>query len=155
MKPQSKNVQEVPDASKEATVLAAQAVKSYCKVANHSHHEIVFACYECSDTFCYSCLPAHQTHTLIYFKDSYLVSNYDNVQSVVVQNVSEANSLDLLPNARAQKQPSQRKPKDDALVMPTIEMYRAKNKFTQENVFVKKFKDFKSRPVSFKDCVLL
>lgn len=34
-------------------------------------------------------------------------------------------------------------------------MYRAKNKFTQENVFVKKFKDFKSRPVSFKDCVLL
>jgi len=30
--------------------------KSYCKVQSHEQQEIVFACYECKDTYCYSCL---------------------------------------------------------------------------------------------------
>ena len=61
------------------TPVDASAIKSYCKVSGHERQEIVFACYECSDTFCHLCLDQHRTHTLIYFKDMYLFSNYDDV----------------------------------------------------------------------------
>ena len=46
-----------------------QKQKSFCKVKGHQSHEIVFACYECKDTFCLNCLDAHNTHQIIYFKD--------------------------------------------------------------------------------------
>jgi len=50
-----------------------QKQKSYCKIKGHQSHEIVFACYECKDTYCLGCLDAHKEHTLIYFKDSYII----------------------------------------------------------------------------------
>ena len=50
-----------------------QKQKSCCKIKGHSSHEIVFACYECKDTYCIGCLDAHKDHTLIYFKDSHIV----------------------------------------------------------------------------------
>ena len=56
--------------------------KSCCKVQNHEHEEIVFACYECSDTFCRLCIADHENHTVIFFKDTYLVSNYDEVTQI-------------------------------------------------------------------------
>jgi len=61
---------------------AQDASKSYCKCKGHDSCEIVFACYECSDTYCYKCLDAHRSHTLIFFKDAYLVSNYENVNQI-------------------------------------------------------------------------
>ena len=56
--------------------------KSYCKVQSHENEEIVFACYECSDTFCKRCVYAHRTHTVIFFKDPYLSANFSEVTQI-------------------------------------------------------------------------
>ena len=39
-------------------------------------------------------------------------------------------------------------------LLPPIEAFTAKDKFTQAEVFVKKFKDFKSGSMDFKECVM-
>ena len=58
--------------------------KSYCKVFSHEEHEIMFACYQCQNTFCHKCLKDHKDHTLIYFKDKdpYIELNYEQVKPV-------------------------------------------------------------------------
>ena len=56
--------------------------KSYCKVQSHDNEEIVFACYECSDTFCKRCVYAHRSHTVIFFKDPYLSANFSEVTQI-------------------------------------------------------------------------
>lgn len=38
---------------------ANEQMKSFCKVQGHGVHEIVFACYECRDTFCSQCIESH------------------------------------------------------------------------------------------------
>jgi hypothetical protein len=65
--------------SRKKVVEQVSQPKSFCKVAGHTSHEIVFACYECRDTYCSQCIDAHLSHTVIFFKDSYMVQNYDFV----------------------------------------------------------------------------
>ena len=44
---------------KEAKPDQSEQMKSFCKVQGHGAHEIVFACYECRDTFCSHCIESH------------------------------------------------------------------------------------------------
>lgn len=54
----------------------------------HFTHEIVFACYECRDTYCSHCIESHVSHTVIFFKDAYMVANYDHLCQMHTQNHS-------------------------------------------------------------------
>ena len=76
--------------------------KSCCKQPGHEHEEIVFACYECSDTYCYKCLEDHRGHHLIYFKDGYIVANYDQVAKI-----SNTKSTDEASNSQQSNQQAQ------------------------------------------------
>ena len=69
-----------PSGPSSGGVGGAMNSKSYCKVADHGDNEIMFACYQCRNTYCHLCLDAHRNHRLIYFKDPYIVLNYDNVK---------------------------------------------------------------------------
>lgn len=69
---------EAPSLAQSRQESQAQA-KSCCKMKSHEQQEIVFACYECKDTYCYLCLDAHRSHTLIYFKDAHMVLNYNHI----------------------------------------------------------------------------
>jgi hypothetical protein len=62
-----------------STTASQTQSKSFCKVKSHEHFEIEFACYECKDTYCFSCLEDHREHTLIYFKDAHMLLNYNNI----------------------------------------------------------------------------
>lgn len=110
---------------------AADCSKSFCKVESHETQEIVFACYECSDTYCFGCLDAHKSHTLIYFKDAYLVNNFEHVQTVT------------------KVDPKQQPPNPVAM-----DVYKAKCRNSRERVLIKVLKDFKQKPSEFKHCVL-
>ena len=135
--------------------------------------EIVFACYECSDTFCKLCIQSHDQHTVIFFKDSYLVSNYDQVTQVQAQAATQppasSSEKDGDPaesdeplcsratvkhlNARVSDQ-LKLQPKAPGKLLPPIEAFTAQDKFTRALVFVKKFKDFKGSSQDFKECVM-
>lgn len=102
--------------------------KSCCKVKSHEQKEIVFACYECKDTFCRSCLEQHCGHTLIYFKDQHIVLNYSHVLV-----------------AAKQQEPS---------TQPSFDVFYCQTRFTKQRVVVKMIKDFKQKPLEFRTCVL-
>lgn len=118
--------------------------KSYCKIKDHHTHEIVFACYECKDTYCLSCLDSHSTHTLIYFKDSYIVQNYDNVKLAV----TAPKAADALLN---------NDPKSSPLKVANIgigfDVYHVTDRQTHEKVVIKVFKNLKLRPEEHKTSI--
>ena len=97
--------------------------KSFCKVKGHAAKEIVFACYECKDTYCYGCLDAHRGHRLIYF-NAFLDGNYEQVTQM-------------------NKTPASPPDNSTEPVQHPVDIYKARCKFTQENVLIKVFKEFK------------
>jgi hypothetical protein len=87
----------------------------------------MFACYECSETYCLKCLDAHRHHTLIFFKDAYLVSNYENVNQITKAATDN-------PHA----------PVDQTIT--NMDVYKAKCKYSNENVLIKVIKNFTQKP---------
>ena len=63
----------------------------YCKI--HNDEEIVFACYECSDMFCQRCQNSHCNHKIVFFKDSFVYPNYENVRQLQIKDQFNSQQL--------------------------------------------------------------
>lgn len=130
-------------------------------MAGHGANDIMFACYQCSNTFCMSCLETHRNHTLIYFKDPYIELNYSDVRPVKPEsafNGDEDQINSLIKQTEEKKSSVGRGKRSGARgppgsSTPTFECFKAKHRYTQRDLFIKVIKEFKSRPEEFKRCI--
>ena len=102
---------------------SSEQMKSFCKVKDHGKHEIIFACYECRDTFCSHCIESHISHTVIFFKDSYMVANYDYVTQMHSQSYSQQQNKKMHEEIEAKDEAVQAK--DPVLSLTSFQTQKA------------------------------
>jgi hypothetical protein len=121
------------------------------------------------------------SHTVIFFKDAYMTANYDRLCQMHTQNHSQQQTKKMLedPQPALAKDPTQSLTSIQTQRMlvpasestktneieqaaktlsidsiPLIDSYFARNKFSNKDVFIKIFRDFKSKPKYVRDCIM-